>query len=732
MNLVETFVENTHIQGHVQSFGYLLGLDVDTREIKFYSENITSIFPCDVPFFGSTLEDFPTVFAAIINSDIYHKIDFNTKKQSDVFLDKIKINGRDFHFTSYRLGNRIYFEFEQIIEKFLAKNYVSKKYENIHHATNPEEIWEELLNGIEESVDYERIMVYRFLEDGRGKVIAEKIRSGLESNLNLHYPANVFSPEIKDQYLKKRKRIFSNIYEKPVRILSADDENIDLSFSTCRIMNNAFVDNLRVNGVSASFSTSIVIDNELWGLVSCSNSVPKHIDLINRVRAEIFTIIASNAYMLMKSKDSLEANIELDRKNSALKKKFLQFDDLETSLFTNIEEIKNYPSADGVAIIIKDKIETNGLVPSQDEILEIAKWAKDNLPKNFYTNHQFNQENSPVLGNIPNAAGVIFGFPDERRNQLLMWFRNEYEETVRWANDPSKNGSSSSSKINLLDDKRKSGPVFIENIKGKSLPWRKRDILAAKKITSIILETSHNQSIRIAELNEELLELNQELDSFSYTISHDLGTPLTVMKLNAQLLKNSQKDNPQVQQKIKNILDEIDGMEMMMRSVLNLSRAKTADIIFENVNPTQLIQKVCYDVKLTLDSAQTEIDIRECPNVLADKTMLIQVFQNVIGNAVKYSSKTAQPKIEISGETVDDYVIYKIKDNGIGIAEEDHDKMFKIFNRMDNAKSFQGNGVGLSIVYRLMNRLGGFIDFKSKENEGTTFTIAFQKPDLLK
>jgi light-regulated signal transduction histidine kinase (bacteriophytochrome) len=129
-----------------------------------------------------------------------------------------------------------------------------------------------------------------------------------------------------------------------------------------------------------------------------------------------------------------------------------------------------------------------------------------------------------------------------------------------------------------------------------------------------------------------------------------------------------------------------------------------------------------------MESENAEIITGNCPNVLADKTMLIQVFQNVIGNAVKYSSKNKSPKIEIFGEILGENVIYKIKDNGIGISVQSKKKMFKIFKRMDNAKAFQGNGVGLSIVYRIMKRIGGSISYESKVNEGTTFILTFQKP----
>jgi len=110
--------------------------------------------------------------------------------------------------------------------------------------------------------------------------------------------------------------------------------------------------------------------------------------------------------------------------------------------------------------------------------------------------------------------------------------------------------------------------------------------------------------------------------------------------------------------------------------------------------------------------------------------MLHQVFLNIINNAIKYSSNQEKPVVEIEGSEEGNKIIYRIKDNGIGISEENKHKMFKIFNRMDNAKQFKGNGVGLSIVHRIMSRLGGNIDYESDKN-GTCFILTFQKPSTI-
>lgn len=349
--------------------------------------------------------------------------------------------------------------------------------------------------------------------------------------------------------------------------------------------------------------------------------------------------------------------------------------------------------------------------------------------KMFYSN-SFLKDFKEQFDVDQNAAGVFIANLDSLKTQMLIWFRKEYTEHINWAGYEEKKPETVNhyGTEKIMISPRKSFEIFSEDINGKSKHWQNKNIIAVEKLIPVILETSINLSSKIVELNDQLKKLNEELDSFSHTISHDLGTPLTVMKLNAQLLERTQKENPDVQKKVKKIIEEINSMEVMMRNVLDLSRAKTSEIHLENMETLSLIDKIMYDAKFTLQAESTEVIKGDCPNVLADKTMLKQVLQNVIGNAIKYSSKSESPKVEIHGEVSGESVIYKIKDNGIGIADKNNEKMFKIFSRMENAKSFQGNGVGLSIVYRLMKRLGGNISFESKVNEGTTFILTFQKP----
>ncbi|WP_210150030.1 ATP-binding protein [Chryseobacterium scophthalmum] len=734
MNFVECHDEPIHIPGYIQSFGYLIGIETTSLTISFFSENISDVFKIErcEDLFGKKLSQFPEVFKTVIDSDIFKDAGFLSKRENETYFDKITVAGKQYHFSVFRANDYIFLEFEAVYENLNKR--ITNKYDNFYIIDNEQEIWDQLLNTISNIINYDRIMVYKFMSDGSGKVISEKTNNHLESYLGLHYPEHDIPRQARELYKKKRKRIFSDVYSHPVRILSRSGKSVDLTFAASRAMSPIHGQYIKNSGASSSFSISIIIDDQLWGLVTCQNSEPKHIDLEDRVQAGIFTVLASNAYSSFKSKKELEYRIDLNEKLYALKSEFLEHGSLFESLDFNKSELRLMPKADGLAIISDNEIVTDGITPDREIINNIVNWAYENTSDNVFISNSFLKDYGFELNLNSDTAGIIIYFVERSKKEILIWFRKEFDEHINWAGNPEKKietFSKNGEEIRTVSP-RESFQVFTENIKGKSKRWSSKNQIAVHLIRDLIFETSHKQYITIKKLNDQLKKVNEELDSFSYTISHDLGTPLTVMKLNAQMLLNSLGDiADKDKNKINSIIGEIDNMAEMMQNVLQLSRAKHSEIQLETIETNLTIRKITENAKITYDSQKSMVVIKECPEVLADKTMLHQVFLNIINNAVKYSSDREQPIIEIEGTEAGDQIIYRIKDNGIGIPEENKHRMFKIFNRMDNAKKFKGNGVGLSIVHRIMNRLGGNVDYESNK-EGTCFILTFQKPKFVK
>lgn len=167
-------------------------------------------------------------------------------------------------------------------------------------------------------------------------------------------------------------------------------------------------------------------------------------------------------------------------------------------------------------------------------------------------------------------------------------------------------------------------------------------------------------------------------------------------------------------------------MNFLIKEILNLARVGRSEINFETVEVESLLKEIKSEVWSAFKADHTELVLGQLPNIKGDKTMISQVFTNLIGNAVKYSAMVDKPKIEVSAYIDGGEIIYAVKDNGIGIDNRYYDRVFELFKRMDNVKDIEGTGVGLAIVKRVVEKHSGRVWFESKLNVGSTFFVAFK------
>ena len=715
--------EPIHICGEVQEYGYLIG--TKNSKIVSYSENILELFSLDSSILGKDIH--------VLFDDLNLDINWNNYSDNqELAIQHVGINGEECTLSIHTHNEVTFFE----IEKVIPNHKINKEYAAIQHILRnsvDENVWKILLKEVQEIIDYDRAMIYQFLYDGSGEVIEELVKPNLESYMHLHYPESDIPAQARALYLKNTVRITSNASGKTYPILGEQKERLDLTYCTTRATSPIHVQYLKNSGAEASFSTSIIVNGQLWGMVACQNAQPKHLDLQSRLLVETLTRTSANAFASYKSLQTLEEYQRINLSNISLRQNLMSEEDFGKSLETNIQDIMDSCNADGMIIKINNEILTAGNVPGHSDIEKLIVWSKENnenFEENIFISNTLCQDISVELDNPEICCGVITSVLGNNTSDMLIWLRKEQGQSIEWAGKPEK-GTVSEIKDGVEIIKfspRKSFEVWKEYVKGTSLPWKIKEIESARWITSVILKASHTKSSQIFDLNNQLKELNQELDSFSHTISHDLNTPLTIIKLNAQLAKKL-PDPEKVQKTLDSIITQVDTMSEMIRNVLELSRIKKSEIELKGIEVDALISKLAEDSKLSFNSPHTKIIIENTPEVLGDKTMIYQVFVNIIGNAVKYSSKSDKPLVKIVGEVYEDTVTYKITDNGIGIDDQDSGKMFKIFSRMSNAREFKGNGVGLSIVRHLMEKMGGNISYESEHGKGTTFILKFQKPN---
>ncbi len=716
--------EPIHICGEVQEYGFLLGSQ--DSKITFYSENILDFFSVDSDFLLG--RDIRILFADL-------GIDVNWDNFSDneiLAIQHFSFKNEEYTLSIHTHKGFTFFE----IEKVLPNHKINKEYaaiQKILRNSNEENIWKILLEEVQQIIDFDRAMIYQFLYDGSGQVIEELVKPNLDSYLDLHYPESDIPAQARALYLKNPVRITSHVSGKTYPIIGIiQKEDIDLTYCVTRASSPVHIQYLKNAQVEASFSTSIIVNGELWGMVACQNSEPKHLDLQSRLLVETLTRTSANAFASFRSLETLQEYQRINLNNITLRQNLLNDESFGKALENNINDIMNTCDADGIIIKINNEILTAGKTPNNSDIEKIIDWSRENnhnFEENIYVSNTFCRTITD-LENSETSCGIIISELGNNTSDMLIWLRKEQGQKIKWAGKPEKQTTSEiKDGVEIIKfSPRKSFEVWKEYVKGTSLPWKIKEIESAKWITSVILKASHTKSSQIQDLNNQLKELNGELDSFSHTISHDLNTPLTVIKLNAQLAKKL-PDPENVHKTLDNIISQVDTMSAMILNVLELSKIKKSEIELKSIQVDAMITKVVEDSKISFESPHTDIIIQNTPEVLGDQTMVYQVFGNVIGNAVKYSSKSEKPKVKIIGEIADNVVIYKITDNGIGIDQKESKKMFKIFSRMNNAKEFNGNGVGLSIVHHLMEKMGGKISYESESGKGTTFILKFQKPN---
>ncbi|MDD5250090.1 MAG: ATP-binding protein [Rhodocyclaceae bacterium] len=227
---------------------------------------------------------------------------------------------------------------------------------------------------------------------------------------------------------------------------------------------------------------------------------------------------------------------------------------------------------------------------------------------------------------------------------------------------------------------------------------------------------------RVAERTLALEGANRELESFAYSVSHDLRAPLRALNGFAHLLEGDEdcKLNAASRQMIARIRANAEKMDVLIDDILEFSRTGSSEMKREKIDVRALAQTVAAELQSDYPAAQ--IDIGDLPVAVGDPPMLRQVWMNLIGNALKFSSRRAAPRIEIAAaRDAEGSVVYSIRDNGAGFDMTYAARLFGVFQRMHRADDFPGTGAGLAIVKRIVERHGGRIWAEAVADEGATF-----------
>jgi len=326
------------------------------------------------------------------------------------------------------------------------------------------------------------------------------------------------------------------------------------------------------------------------------------------------------------------------------------------------------------------------------------------------------------------GAEKIYGYPEKEALKMKIW--NIIPEYMENEMENSMGNILSGEKVQALETKRItkhgklidvlfSASVIVDaSTDMKSIAITERDITEQKLADEQIRQLNADLQINLLQLEAT----NKELESFSYSVSHDLRSPLRAMSGYSKMLEDSYLPvlDDEAKRLLGNIRESARKMGILIDDLLEFSRLGRKELQKVEIDIKKMVETVLMEIGKSTDHHAT-IKINSLPHNHADHTLLHQVWVNLVSNAIKYSGKKEKPEIEIGSAVSDNNTTYFVKDNGSGFDMKYADKLFGVFQRLHNPNEFEGTGVGLAIVHRIITKHGGSVWAEAKINEGATF-----------
>jgi light-regulated signal transduction histidine kinase (bacteriophytochrome) len=222
---------------------------------------------------------------------------------------------------------------------------------------------------------------------------------------------------------------------------------------------------------------------------------------------------------------------------------------------------------------------------------------------------------------------------------------------------------------------------------------------------------------------DELRRANQDLEQFAFSASHDLQEPLRTIKIYSELLAH--RHGNELQGEARNFLDFLQNaagrMELLVRDLLAYTQVSRLDLSKESTDAAEALECALDNLEEAIEESGAQVSTGPLPFLSVDSTHLRQLFQNLVGNAVKYRSPHRIPKVRTEAQRRNESWVFSVSDNGIGISPEYKEHIFGLFKRLHSGAQYTGTGIGLAICQRIVERYNGRIWVESRPGEGSTF-----------
>lgn len=728
--------EPIHLIGRIQPHGFMLILNKQTLEVEQLSTNIGEFLQADpVVLPGKKLN-------AIAFKEEYATLEERIRLQLDTGtqVELIELQGKPFFAFLHESQGNLVLECEpympvqhgqQILD--LTGGY-TRFLEKLDQQDSLVAQAQQTTQFVQQVLDYDQVMLYRFDEDWHGEVIAETAKPGVPTYLHHHFPASDIPAQARALLLQKPVRQIADVSAAAVDITPylnpTTGQPSNIIRSELRNPSEIHLQYLQNMGVQATLSVSIIVNEKLWGIIACQH---KSALLTNYWRRQLCLNVAqafANGVLAHEEQRDLKQLEELRVQEVQLMNQLMESRDLHAELQKQQSAILSLSEATGVALLLDGKCYTYGFTPSEQSLRSLAQWLAEHVGSSSFHTRQLSNIYPAATDMQEQASGLLALEISKLNQEYLLYFKPEISETRIWAGKPDKEVEEKPGRIHP----RKSFARWVQVIKGKSLPWSLNEIEVAqtfvKDLTAVVLR---NQKEHLLELNKKLNQTsellrakNRRLEDFTHIITHNLRSPLG----NMQGLIDLYNDDPSAETGVQ-VMHLMDNMVQNMATTLDdlgliLESELSTELEDQEVYLPDLVERELQNLQpiILQTDAKVEVDL-QVKHITAPKVYLESIAHNLISNALKYRSPERQPLILVKSWQEQEGVCISVQDNGLGInLKRFGHKIFKVYNTFHQNKDAKGLGLYLTKVQA--EALGGGISVDSIPGEGTTFKVCLK------
>jgi two-component system, chemotaxis family, sensor kinase Cph1 len=739
--------EPIHIPGGIQPHGYLLCLS-NTFTILQASENVATLVgrpveqllgePVDVVIgaaaaarvahaAATAMLDEAPLYVGVIGNPLFSPLDAAQDRLTSA------TDGPELDITMHRHDGNLIVELE--VARHPTADVFASMYPLVRTFTRSlqdvatlTELVDLAVREVRAMTGFGRVLIYKFDDEGRSHVLAEHIEDGYTSFLNQFFPASDIPRQARALYVKQRVRLVANAQAQSARLVPLANpvtgRPTDLTYAALRSFSPIHLEYMRNMGTHASMSVSLVVRGKLWGLISCHDHDARLVPFEVRLAIEHLGQLLSLQIEAKEERAETAYLFSLRRTMSQLMATLAEQDDYLCALQSAHDDLLCFAGSTGVAIVVDGKATLIGSTPDQEIVLALAQWLASST-SGVYATDALPQAWPRASRHTDTASGILAVPISQIFRNYVIWFRPETTRTITWAGEPVKRVSSRDGSV----APRKDFAPWLETVRNQSLRWHPMELEIAGEFRLGMLNIVLRRAEELAELASELRRANKELEAFSYSVSHDLRAPLRHIAGYGDLLRESEGEKLSERSKrfLTNMLDSARFAGVLVDDLLTFSQMGRAALRPVLVDLNQLVRSVAQEFGAETVNRKVEWIIPELPKVTGDPAFLQIALRNLFSNAVKYTRTREWAKIELSvNSTADEYII-SVRDNGVGFNMKYVNKLFGVFQRLHRAEEFDGTGIGLANVRRIIERHDGRTWAEGREGEGAAFHFSLPK-----